>query len=112
MPLLPLLGRCQQAVSHVAEELDLHDVDLGDRYAGHFGPGLVRVRIIIQNCIAVSQRQDQEFRALGDRDVKGFRIQASALTFISQHQRYRQQPILASAPSLDYRIDRLQPVDE
>lgn len=52
LPLGPLLGRGEQAVFHVAEELNLHDVNLVHVDAGDFGPSLVRVRVVVQKLVA------------------------------------------------------------
>lgn len=50
LPLLPFFCRGIQVISHIAEKLDLHDMNLRDGNAGNFGPGLVRVRVVVENC--------------------------------------------------------------
>jgi hypothetical protein len=81
MPLVPFLLRREQAVTHVAEKFDFHHVHFLDGDASHFGPSLVRVRIVVEK-------------------------------FVSQHQSYREEPILTSWPPLYLRVCVLQPVDE
>jgi hypothetical protein len=50
--LFPLGLGNQEAIPHITEELNLHDVDLGDRDARHIGPSLVRIGVIIQEFVA------------------------------------------------------------
>lgn len=49
--MLPISLGSEKVVLHVAEELDLHDVDFLYRDARNLGPGLVRISIVIKNCI-------------------------------------------------------------
>jgi hypothetical protein len=49
-PFHPLFAGCVETISHVAQELDLHDVNLADSNAGNLGPCLVRIGIVIENC--------------------------------------------------------------
>jgi hypothetical protein len=50
MPLLPLLFRDEQVVSHVAQKLHLHDVDFRHGDARDLGPGFVGVGVVVQDC--------------------------------------------------------------
>ena len=49
MPGLPFSLRRIQGVSHVAQKLNLHDVNLLNRYARYLGPRLVRIGVIIED---------------------------------------------------------------
>jgi len=81
MPLFPLLLRGEQAIAHVAEEFDFHNVHFLHRDARDFGPRLVGVGVVVQE-------------------------------FVAQHQRHRQQAVLAARLAFDRGIGELQPVDE
>ncbi len=59
MPLIPFSCRGIECVSHVAQELNFHDMNLLDRYPGNFRPGLVGVGVVVQDLVslAVIRRQ-------------------------------------------------------
>lgn len=48
-PLFPLVLGSKEVVSHVAQKLDFHDVNLVDGEAGHFGPRLVSVSVVVED---------------------------------------------------------------
>lgn len=97
LPIFPLLGRSQEAVSHITEEFYFHNVYLCDRYARDFCPCFIRVRIIVQ---------DWEYVSMIYETRKG------KPTFISQHQGDRQQSIFAPLPPLYLWVELLESVNE
>ena len=51
-PVLPLFGRNQHPVPHVAQKLDFHDMDLFHRDPRDVGPSLVSVGVVVQELVA------------------------------------------------------------
>ena len=60
VPLFPLLLGCVQAVAHVAQELDLHNVNLLYRDARYLCPGFVGVGVVVQELVAEHQGYSQQ----------------------------------------------------
>lgn len=60
VPLFPLLFRGVKTIPHVAQELNLHDVDLLHRYARHLRPCLIGVRVVVQKLVAEHQSNGQK----------------------------------------------------
>lgn len=60
VPLFPFLFRCVQAVPHVAQKLNLHDVDFLNRDSRHLRPCLVRVRVVVKKLVAEHQCDCQQ----------------------------------------------------
>jgi hypothetical protein len=48
-PILPFVLGSKEVVSHVAQELDLHDMNLVDGEARHLSPRLVGVSVIVED---------------------------------------------------------------
>ena len=55
VPLFPFLFRCVQAVPHIAQELNLHDVYLLNRDSRYLRPCLIGVRVVVQELVAEHQ---------------------------------------------------------
>jgi hypothetical protein len=51
MPVPPRLFGCEKVVSHVAEKLDLHDVNFFNLDTRDFGPCLVGIGIVVEEFI-------------------------------------------------------------
>ena len=60
MPLRPVVNVREEVVFHVAEEFNLHDVDLRNVDSRDFGPGLVRICVVVQEFIAQHQGNGQK----------------------------------------------------
>lgn len=65
MPLGPLLCRCKEIVSNIAEKLDFHYVNLLHGYPRHFSPRLVGISVVVQELVSQHQsnRQQSKFTA-------------------------------------------------
>ena len=60
MPLGPLLCRCKEVVSNIAQEFDFHDVNFLHRYPRHFSPRLVSVSVVVQEFVSQHQSNRQQ----------------------------------------------------
>lgn len=65
LPFGPVVCGGEQAILHVAQELDLHDVHLENTDTRNFRPSLIRIRIIVQKLIPKHQsyREQSVFAA-------------------------------------------------
>ncbi len=86
LPLRPVLSRRVETVLHVAEELDLHDVNLVHVDSRYLGPGLVGVGIVVEKFVAEHQCH-REQSILAARLPSNLRIQL--LQPVNEEQRQK-----------------------
>jgi hypothetical protein len=60
LPLRPVVNVCEEVVLHVAEKFNLHDVDLRNVDSRNFGPGFVRICVVVQELVAQHQSNCQK----------------------------------------------------
>lgn len=60
LPLRPIVRRCEEVVLHVAEKFNLHNVNLSNVDSRDFGPGFVRIGVVVQKFVSQHQSNSQK----------------------------------------------------